>query len=170
MVRRLVSYDDLFSCVTRDESHHLATLDWKALLDLFPVLKLRRKEARASLRRYLTGLQDAKWEVDAVHFPIRSQIDEQALKSITDDIANTLEATAARAMTPKEICKALNITYQERLRWTKDGRLKTSGVASFSKANTVSISTYPAYAIHDLIKDPSVIEGWRQKDLNSRQS
>ena len=164
MMRRLVSYEDLLSCMTRDERDYHATLDWKALLDLSPILKLRRKEARASLRRYLTGLHGAKWEIDAVHFLIRSQIDEQALKSITADIADTLEAIAARAMTPKEVCKALNITNQERLRWTKNGCLKTSGIVSFKKANTVSISTYSAHVINELTKDHGLIEGWRRKD------
>lgn len=170
MMKRLVSYENLLSCITRDESHHVATLDWKAFLHLSPILRLRRREARAALRKYLSGLQGAKWEVDTVRFPIGSQIDEQALNSITGDIAGALDAIATKAMTPKEICKALKITNQERLRWTKDGRLKTSGVVSFRRANIVSISTYSAHAIHELMKDHSVIEGWRQKDLDSRKS
>ncbi|PZU14124.1 MAG: hypothetical protein DI591_12375, partial [Citromicrobium sp.] len=83
MMKRLVSYENLLSCITRDESHHVATLDWKAFLHLSPILWLRRREARAALRKYLSGLQGAKWEVDTVRFPIGSQIDEQALNSIT---------------------------------------------------------------------------------------
>ena len=118
MMKRLVSYENLLSCITRDESHHVATLDWKAFLHLSPILWLRRREARAALRKYLSGLQGAKWEVDTVRFPIGSQIDEQALNSITGDIAGALDAIATKAMTPKEICEALNITKQERLRWT----------------------------------------------------
>tara|TARA_B100001057_G_scaffold93036_1_gene89386 strand:- start:1397 stop:1606 length:210 start_codon:yes stop_codon:yes gene_type:complete len=44
-----------------------------------------------------------------------------------EESAEILDAIATRALTPKEICKALEISNQERLRWTKDGRLKTSG-------------------------------------------
>ena len=90
-MKRLVSYENLLSCITRDESHHVATLDWKAFLHLSPILRLRRREARAALRKYLSGLQGAKWEVDTVRFPIGSQIDEQALNSITGDIAGALD-------------------------------------------------------------------------------
>ena len=63
-----------------------------------------------------------------------------------------------------EICMALEISNQERLRWTKDGRLKTSGTLTFTTGRRVTVPTYSAHWVADLLKNNRLIDGWRKQD------
>ena len=61
---------------------------------------------------------------------------------------------------------ALKISHRECNRWTKDGRLPTSGTLLMSRAPRVRIqrSTYSPNVIADLVAHPERIEAWRASD------
>jgi len=67
---------------------------------------------------------------------------------------------------PATVEELLNISVTERLRWTKDGRLKTSGHGSFtSGSRVIHFPLYHPDTIVDLAKNPAEIASWREQDL-----
>lgn len=67
---------------------------------------------------------------------------------------------------PSTVEELLNISVTERLRWTKDGRLKTSGRGSFtSGSRVIYFPLYHPEIIMGLAKNPAEIANWREQDL-----
>ena len=62
--------------------------------------------------------------------------------------------------------KTLRITHQECSRWTKDGRLKSSGSQNIGRSEQTRVKrpTYAAGMIERLVEAPEAIERWRQAD------
>jgi hypothetical protein len=56
----------------------------------------------------------------------------------------------------------LSITSDERRRWTKDGRLPSSGTTSFKRGkNRVSLPLYSPEAIAALAQGQNLLQSWR---------
>ncbi|WBU32425.1 hypothetical protein OOZ54_12005 [Rhodopseudomonas palustris] len=74
-------------------------------------------------------------------------------------------AFQAERIHPKELDEILTITPHERRRWTKDGRLPTSGHTSFRNGKkSVFLVLYPPTPIRALADRPEQIEAWRRTD------
>lgn len=71
-----------------------------------------------------------------------------------------------RPCTPRMVVKLLGIQSRERIRWTKDGRLKTVGKIGARHGNGFACPTYAADDIANLAAHPEIIAQWRHTDAN----
>lgn len=76
---------------------------------------------------------------------------------------------AARPLTPRLVQLALGISGKERVRWTKDGRLKSLGSSYLRGTHLVRFDTYASQYIARLARNPGIIAGWRIDDSKSRR-
>jgi hypothetical protein len=86
------------------------------------------------------------------------------------ELDRSIDAIAHRDWPPRVVEKALGITNRERLRWTKDGRLRRVNAASIMRGNRVSISLYSARQIAELVSNRQIIEAWRAEDADMENS
>ncbi|PZA13762.1 hypothetical protein DNX69_01495 [Rhodopseudomonas palustris] len=128
------------------------------------------RRAKAVARRVLRLLRRLKLEAtldgNGVHATIRQAAFDMGgmLAAIDEEIA----AFQAERIHPKEVDEILAISSRERRRWTKDGRLPTSGHTSFrSGKNSVFLVLYPPARITALAHRPEQIEAWRRADAAS---
>lgn len=135
------------------------------------ILRYRASELRHAVRKQMKrlGLLDAP--------PRSARMAIRALPAgkgehfkIIQDLECRLDAIAKRPLSPNLVEALLGISSQERLRWTKDGRLPTSGRATLRKGAVISIATHPADKILALAADPSIIAGWRNADAQASTS
>lgn len=119
------------------------------------------------------GLRLRRSEVDrwiARRLPTAQWADADRLETSRHDaairrkLAAFLTRVAGRPLTGRLVVEALAITNQERIRWTKDGRLPTSGTARIRRGQVISIPTYEVAEIAGLAADPRRIEEWRAAD------
>ena len=74
-------------------------------------------------------------------------------------IASVIEAP----LTPRMVNAILGISSQERIRWTKDGRLPTCGNVSPRRGSQgYGLALFPVEAIAKLVGSPDTIEAWRR--------
>lgn len=59
----------------------------------------------------------------------------------------------------------LGITSQERLRWTKDGRLKQGGSVTIKRGQLISVPTYSISDVEFLADNPAIIANWRSNEM-----
>jgi hypothetical protein len=59
-------------------------------------------------------------------------------------IGRRLDNIAKRPMTSHEVQEVLGISARERIRWTKDNRLRTSGTFTARRQQIVTLNTYAA--------------------------
>jgi hypothetical protein len=127
-------------------------------------LRLRSAEARRQILRGL-GRTSIRYRLVASDDLVIAFPDERAsLLSVLQDLDMALKRTASRPLTPRLVQDALGITNQERLRWTKDGRLRTHGSVSFRRGQRITVSTYGVRDIERLLATPAIIAGWREED------
>jgi hypothetical protein len=71
-------------------------------------------------------------------------------------------------LTAKMVEEILSITAVERRRWSKDGRMPTSGRAFFSQGKKqVGLFVYSPETIRKLATRPDVIADWRRQDVGT---
>ncbi|MGK2286514.1 hypothetical protein [Pedomonas sp. V897] len=85
-------------------------------------------------------------------------------EKLRDAIVQKLSAIAQKPLSPRQVKKILSISPAERLRWSKDGRLRQSGTAQILRGSTIRLSTYPPQEIERLLSKPEIITAWRQVD------
>jgi hypothetical protein len=129
-------------------------------------LSLRREEARKRVFTALWGLVRREWakagdvlEIDA---------DARFVEDLVDRCAFALLEPATRPLTPRLVLAALPITKQERVRWTKDGRLAQSGAVTMKRAQLISVPTYAVDTIAALVASPEILSRWRAEDTADR--
>lgn len=86
------------------------------------------------------------------------------MPSVLASLDGIVESIATRPFSSHQVEESLGISAQERLRWTKDGRLPSSGTATMRKGQTVTLSTYSVNTVAMLVSNPSVIAAWRVAD------
>jgi hypothetical protein len=96
--------------------------------------------------------------------PEASDLIERKLGALADALARI----AWRPLTPRLVGAALGISGQERLRWTKDGRLPRSGQVAARRGNPLSVPTYSVEAIEKLARHPGIVTAWREQDTAAR--
>lgn len=128
-------------------------------------LKLRSDEALRCLRRHLRAHRPV-WNLGdrglAVMLGGMREV-EATLRAATEELARI----AGRPLTPKLVCVALGITAQERLRWTRDGRLPSSGRIGVKRGQVLHLPTYSVNAIARLAATPEVVAAWRERDAQT---
>jgi hypothetical protein len=82
-------------------------------------------------------------------------------------LAKELSRIAWRPLTPRLVAIALNISGAERLRWTKDGRLRPAGAVRSQQGQVISMPTYSVENIDELASHPEIIARWRQQDADT---
>jgi len=88
-----------------------------------------------------------------------------SVEALAWKLAERFAEIAWRPLTPRLLLAALNITTQERLRWTKDGRLKPSGRIQVRQGSVVfSIPTYSVSLVERLAAAPDILCSWREQD------
>ncbi|MFT3938117.1 hypothetical protein [Rhodopseudomonas sp.] len=123
--------------------------------------------SRAAVRRVLRLLRRLRLQAcidgNGVSATIRQRsIDMSTLLAAVDA---EIVAFQAERIHPKELDEILTITPHERRRWTKDGRLPTSGHTSFRNGKkSVFLVLYPPAPIRALVDRPEQIESWRRAD------
>jgi hypothetical protein len=131
-------------------------------------LSLRRGESLRFLRRILADCS-ANWRAK-----LREPEQEIAIPAggatsaeiILRELAEGLADIAWRPLTPRLLLTALNITSRERLRWTKDGRLQSSGRLQARQGTVAySVPTYSISEIEKLVACPDILARWRGQDL-----
>jgi hypothetical protein len=76
-----------------------------------------------------------------------------------------LDRYANERLTPRMVEEILGITGAERRRWTKDGRLPKSGMASHHRGPQLFyLSLHPPKKIEQLANSPDLIAQWRNED------
>ncbi len=90
------------------------------------------------------------------------------LDSLYRELVIVLRDIANRPLTPKMLLKALPLTNRERLRWTKDGRLRTSGRLNIRQGEiTYAFPTYAPHVVEELSQNPNTILSWRRADAGT---
>jgi hypothetical protein len=139
-------------------------------LERYPALELRKREVRLRLspkfkRIGPTAFNDRTclWTFNDTS-DLRARLAEELSKldALVGKIAN-------RDLTPKMVEGILGITNKERLRWTKDGRLRRVNAAPIRGRN-VNVTLYSARQISQLAKQKTVIEAWRRGDDGENES
>lgn len=128
-------------------------------------LRVRRREARRRMKTYLSYLGPMTWSDAEAAFTIQScNASVAAIESVLADIDSAFDAISRRSLPPDVVDEILGITAQERLRWTKDQRLRTSGSQLVSRGQRITLPLYPVNEIEQLLHDPTIIQAWREAD------
>lgn len=126
-------------------------------------LAVRWPQVRRYLKSALRPHALLQWEdqYSAVVRPIELLLPANCL---TEVIAQLLLKLAEWPLTPRLLLTALPITTKERLRWTKDGRLKQTGNVTINRGQLISVPTYSVSLVERLLNDPAIIGKWRAQD------
>jgi hypothetical protein len=91
---------------------------------------------------------------------------EGKVRKLLIAIERLSSAFRAEKLHPRVVEEVLGITAQERIRWTKDGRLHHSGKGTFSSGwQLVRFPLYRREHIAHLAQSPEVIRQWRAGDV-----
>lgn len=143
----------------------LVCFDFEELPQKFLGIRLRQQEARRCVNASLAAPCDRAWEKD--RFAVCVRVEPDSVGAILTRCACALTAPAMRPLTPRLVRKALPISNQERLRWTKDGRLPQSGSVSIRRAQPISVPTYAVHVIEALLAHPNIMDRWRLDDARA---
>jgi hypothetical protein len=128
-------------------------------------LGLRRQETRRKVRLHLKSVgQIAASPTDTPLKLVVESDSSQLIAAVIERIDHDLAAIAERPLTSHEVQDALHITARERIRWTKDKRLRTSGTFTAQRQQIVTMNTYSVNDIRKLYLQPATIEAWRAAD------
>jgi hypothetical protein len=126
-------------------------------------LHARRRETRRRVRLRLKSVGEVTTLPEDTSFRVKIDSLEGA-DTVINGIDRDLAAIAKRPMRAHEVEAALRITARERIRWTKNGRLRTSGMIMMRRQQIVAINTYAVDDIQALAARPATIDTWRAAD------
>ena len=126
-------------------------------------LKIRQTQARRYLKSAVKRYCLLRWQsVSTASVLITdTRIEPDRFREM---VAAHLAEVAGQPLTPRFLVAALGITSRERVRWTKDGRLKSSGSITIDRGQRIFV---PVYAIEDveiLVSNPGILDRWRTDD------
>ena len=107
------------------------------------------------MRRVLAGCS-CSWSRETLELRFTPGASSDLIESKLGSPAEALARIAWRPLTPRLVATALAISGQERVRWTKDGRLPHSGQAVARRGSLLSIPTYSVEAIENLAAHPEI--------------
>jgi hypothetical protein len=152
--------------VRRTEGADVCELCFRDALDRHIGLKLRSAEVEKRIRAKARAQRRHRWEWDQATFRLilKDAPDCPRFAGFCEIVSIDLTAIAFRPFTPRLLVTALSITNQERLRWTKDGRLRTSGSVTIRRGQLINVPTYDVGVVEALLAEPSIVDGWRIDD------
>jgi len=134
--------------------------------DQNPIVRFRHREIVRAMTITLGRLGAVVVDPDGCCARVAVSRFESARK--VNDVLTLLLSQIIRIVqqpcTPKMVLELLRIQSKERLRWTRDGRLKSVGRLGARNGNGGACRTYAADDIVELIKHPEIIERWRRAD------
>jgi hypothetical protein len=128
--------------------------------NIHPSLELRRREVRLRIRK-LARRFGGELDMEGLLLSVGDDADTGTVRS---QIEALLEDIAQRPYTAEEVRERLGITNQERLRWTKEGRLRRGGNEIIDRGQKIAVTTYEVASIDALALAPETIELWRLDD------
>jgi hypothetical protein len=150
--------------VIRTSGANVYELCFRDAIDRHIGLKFRSAEVERRIRARTRAIGRHQWN-DATHrLSLEVEPDSQHFDKYCNTVSAELAAIAFRPFTPRLLVSALAITNRERLRWTKDGRLRTSGSVTIRCSQLINVPTYEVRLVEELIANPSIINGWRNDD------
>lgn len=160
-------------CIRRNELKFLDVVFHEDYLDISYrraiignlALEVREKELHWVIRSRLRRL--GRLIHDGENFSYRLTFDRERHHDV--DMAciridYILENLAVRPFSLHQVENILGISNRERLRWSKDGRLRCCGQGSISRGKRIHILTYSVEAIALLKDKPQIIDIWRKVD------
>ena len=121
-----------------------------ACLDQSSSLRLRLPEVKQLFARFIAAI-------------MRERTD--ALEAIASSVEKQITALSFRPFTPRQVRRILGITNQERLFWTRDGRLHQTGtILNNQRGQKFRVPVYCAERIGWLSQNPDIIAAWRDED------
>jgi len=130
-------------------------------------LRLRADEAQRCIYRVFD--RGSRWDPQLRELTCATDTSPE-VESKLDSLAEALTRIAWRPLTPRFVAAALGISAQERVRWTKDGRLPPSGQAFARRGALLSVPTYAVTLIEELAAHPETVAAWREQDEASAQA
>ncbi|MBQ8106668.1 MAG: hypothetical protein IJ127_27830 [Afipia sp.] len=147
-----------------EQNESRALLDFRRAYEDQLGLALRWQEAQRRVLALLRGQFACRWTGEGMTLEVEARKGAFRLGVVVERSAYALILPASRPLTPRLVLAALQISSQERVRWTKDGRLLQSGAVMIRRAHPVSVATYAVDTIAGLVEDPSIIAKWRMED------
>jgi hypothetical protein len=125
-------------------------------------LDLRRAQARRAMKAAIRHCAVLSWECDTT---CRIKVlHAQHVDTWRGEAVRGLAAVAERPLTPMLLLAALPITNRERLRWTKDRRLRQEGAATIRRGQNIAVPLYSVDFVETMLADLTIIESWRLSD------
>jgi hypothetical protein len=150
--------------VRRTEESDVCELCFRDALDHHIGLKLRSAEVERRIRAKARAQGRHRWHQAVFRLILEDTSDILRFTGFCELVSIELTAIAFRPFTPRLLVTALSITNQERLRWTKDGRLRTSGSVTIRRGQLINVPTYDVGMVEALLAKPSIIDSWRIDD------
>jgi hypothetical protein len=119
------------------------------------------------MRRVFAGFS-CNWSSEAQELQFPTGVSRGAIEGKLNELAEALARIAWRPLTPRLVAEALNISGQERVRWTKDGRLPQSGQMLVRGKQLLAVPPYSVMLIEQLAARPEVLTAWREHDAAPR--
>lgn len=122
------------------------------LSDRHKTIDYRKQECRKRLRRFehVLGM--------ACHTPNKTR---DIKKLIT-----TVEEIRTRPFTPATVQDALGISSRERIRWTRDGKLRSVGTKMIKDRGRFSLTLYSVEDVARLLMSPEILASWRARPVS----
>lgn len=120
-------------------------------------LSVRRRTSIRAVTTILKRAGKVRWapELDQLILHLIPTADD--LEALFEGVTELLASIASSPLTPRVLLTILPITNRERVRWTKDGRLRQSGSALIKRGQLVAVPTYAVKDVERLLARPSII-------------
>jgi hypothetical protein len=144
----------------------VVTISYKPSPELTLGSALRSRDILNRVGAKLKGVRPRAYCSDGEQITFEFDIDETCkLETVIAKIDLMLDRCANERLTPRMVEEILGITSAERRRWTKDGRLPKSGMASYRRGpQSFYLSLHPPKKIGQLANNPDLIAQWRKED------
>lgn len=83
-------------------------------------------------------------------------------------LITTVEEICTRPFTPATLQDALGVSSRERIRWTRDGKLRPIGTKMIKDRGRFSLALYSAEDVVRLLMSPEILASWRARPVSCR--
>lgn len=92
------------------------------------------------------------------------------IQNLIRDIDDGIHGLLHEPLYPRVVEEMLGITASERIRWTKNGRLKTSGQGAFRRGQReIYFRRYSFKQMLIILRNIEIVHAWREEDMMQRQ-
>lgn len=83
-----------------------------------------------------------------------------------EKLITTVEEICTRPFTPATVQDALGISSRERIKWTRDGKLRPIGMKMIKDRGHFSLTSYSAEEVARLLMSPETLTSWRARPVS----